>query len=220
MKKLITILAIMIVLVSAVFATEDPNEGNTSLKVVTLVTVIEPTFKLQTTKAVSGVLGSAVPGVMGTVTSPDNNTTDAYHVINTNTLTSKTETETSVDFEIIQTRTCKSYMYYTFTVAATDLQLKKVYDNSGALVDFTPAQTGYANNQKFVCTTTAPDPERGTSDANIEDQTIAAGYKIKYNGVQVDEETQIATFTCTWTNNPEGMPGQYEATVTLTVAAN
>ena len=221
MKKLIAILAIMVVLVGAVFAT-DPNTGNTAVRVVTTVGVEEPSFKLTTTLATSGVLGSNAPVVFADdPTVVDASATDAYHVISPNTLTSTTQQTTSVDFAIMQTQASKSYKYYTFTVAVSDLELVKKYDNEGNLVDFALGEgQSFANDQFFACTTPAPNPVRGTSDTNIADQQIAAGYKIKYNGVKVNEGVQIATFTCTWTNKPEAVPGQYEATVVLTVAAN
>ncbi|MBR1583209.1 MAG: hypothetical protein IJ663_05650 [Spirochaetales bacterium] len=220
MKKVFAIIAILVVLVGAVFA-DAPSTGTANLKVVTLIQVIEPIFKLTTAASDSGVLVGtpATVATMETPTTTDGAANDAYHVIAANTLSS-TKGTTEVEFYVVQTNDCKTYKTYTFTASAEDLVMVKAYDHSGSLVAYGGTPTT-DNHRVFAVdhTTVETFDDADTQFSALKDDSSSSAYRITYTGDEVASGT-VASFTCTWTNDVDAVPGQYEANIRLTVTSN
>lgn len=228
MKKLIAILVIAIVMVGAVFAENvAPNVGTANLKVVTLVGVVEPEFKLTTNNASDSGLLVGTPAVVATMdnaTETDATANDAYHVIAKNSLVSSAAAQTSVTFYVVQTNDCKSYKTYSFSATAGDLVMVKAYNAAGDLVEYTGTPTAADHRVFEVVNTNGVVDTFGNTGADARFTTLvtddtATLYKITYTGDEVLGGT-VASFTCAWTNDANGVPGQYEADIRLTVTAN
>lgn len=209
MKKLIAILAVMFVIVGAVFAEQNAatSTGNAEVKVVTTVSIVEPTFKLTTASASTNLGNTRAVGEID------------VHTIDVNTLIG--QGTTSVDFSVVQIADCKSYKTYTFSATAEELVMTKEYDKDGELVAYTGTATT-TNHRAFALAHATVSFEDGDNDAKAlkTNASTAAEYQIKYTGDKVAANTKIAGFTVTWTNDAEAVPGQYEAYITLTVASN
>ena len=225
MKKLIAILTIAIVLVGAAFA-DVPNTGTANVKVVTLIKVIEPEFKLTTNASDSGALvADSSVATMDPAAEADTVANDRYHVIDVNTM-SATEGETTVTFFVKQTNSCKSYKTYTFEATATDLIMVKAYNNAGELVAYDYANATDANklhrhfavDNSVVATFSSTGADAKFTALVDQTNSSATAYKITYTGDQVTEGT-VASFTCAWTRDLQAVPGQYEADIRLTVTA-
>jgi hypothetical protein len=235
MKKVFAIIAILVVLVGAVFA-DAPATGYATLKVVTLVETFEPAFKLVTDTSDSGnlITASTTRAVFNQAANAaalasDTIDDDAYHVIAKNALVEAAGT-TTVNFEVIQSAPSKSYKTYTLTATATDLIMVKAYNNSGDLVSYSGATA--ADHRVFEVvggsngTATVSNFAQGTAisgaqyELEVAGDSSASAFKFTYGGGYVPENEQIATFSCSWTNDVEGVPGQYEADVILHVTAN
>ena len=234
MKKVFAIIAILVVLVGAVFADAPvPATGYATLKVVTLVTTFEPAFKLVSYKAgnIASTSGELIAsqterGVMATATNSDADATDAYHVIDVNTLIDDTETSTTVDFAVIQTIDSKSYKTYTLSATSTPLTMVKKYNNLGALVALGNNETPTVENHRVFAAedATVSDFAAGSAIGVATNELTSGGsgsaFTVTYGGALVAANAQIATFSCSWTNDPEAVPGQYEADIVLHVTSN
>ena len=242
MKKVFAIIAIMVVLVGAVFAetatNPAPSTGAATLKVVTLVSTFEPYFKLvsystgTTVASDSGNLQSdttAAPsvGIMAPATTTDGSPTDKYHVIDANTLIDSEAQHTTVSFAVIQTRASKSYKTYTLSATSTPLTMVKKYNNVGALVELGPDDPipSTTNHRVFAAENATVDNFAAGSAISAANELTSSGagtstFSVTYGGALVAADVQIATFSCSWTNDSQGVPGQYEADVILTVTSN
>ena len=222
MKKLITILTIMIVLVGAVFA--DPaatSTGNTSILVTTSISAVEPTFKLY-----SGAIESLLADQ--TVDEAKAAAVAANHpvVIDTNSLLTEAQT---VTFKVSQITNSRSIKAYTLAAEATDLVLYK-YKNAQNqdVLEETTAHPAAAGKKKFeVQATTVNTFANGslsTDDATYGGDGSAK--TITYKGTSIDVTGQgkapidVATFTCTWNPNDQAVTGDYRATVTLKITSS
>lgn len=213
MKKLIAILAVMFVIVGAIFAEQNAatSTGNAEVKVVTTVSIVEPTFKLTTASATTNLGNTTNKGqAAGEI---------GVHTIDVNTLIG--QGTTAVEFAVIQIADCKSYKTYTFSATAEELVMTKEYDKDGNLVAYAGEATT-ANHRAFAvdATTAAFVDGDNAAKALKTNASTAAAYQIKYTGDKVAANTKIAGFTVTWTNDADAVPGQYEAYITLTVASN
>lgn len=229
MKKLITILTIMIVLVGAVFAT-DPTEGTAAINITASITEQFPTFKLNT-KAGEAAIGSAAENAVST----------AAHEAGTTALTadsvqalSVNGTDVSVKFQITQTADARlnansSKHVYTFGVSATSLILQinsADKENYGAterfmVVDATPAINAKDSANAEGTITVADDNTQDHAQANIETASIAGGdgtMTVTYAGF-VPSGTVLGNFEVGWHGNAAAAPGSYKATIRLSVTA-
>lgn len=218
MKRLITILAIMIVIVGAVFADEAASNANGSAVINITTTISEqfPAYKLTATSVTTGTIGA---GTANSSAVAAQSPTAGEVTLTTDYLL---DNEGSVNFSIIQTKKSITIHVYNIGVVATDLVMTKKSDNT----DYTPANGVYDTEHKFTCLTPTPEITSG----NIAHATVsgtnagtaatgAAGAIITYDGQKVAANETIATFVCTWDDNETAAAGKYEATVTLTVLA-
>jgi len=231
MKKAITILAVLIVLVGAVFA--DVHAGATAVKVTTSVSNVEPVFVIKVgdvTSAVSTVIGKdeTTGAETRTPVTTANATSaalagDAYHITTNDLLNGAKE----VTFDVHQTNATKAILKYQFTAKATDLVLYKYPDSTGTLVDNsgTTAHTAPAAAQRFlvnggtdgeVSVSTFADGSLGATQAKYAGTTSAK--TVEYLGTNVAANTKVTSFKCTWNQNADAVVGEYQGTVTLTIA--
>ena len=204
MKKLITILAIMIVLVGAVFA------DTANLLVTTEVTEVAQTFKLNLKEVATGnnkatFSDSAAESVVESTPTTDDAT------ITTNDMLTK---DATVTFNVLQTTTdARKTISYTLSAVVEDLTLYELPDHT------TPTNAQITAN-KFAADT--PLARTITAVDHSEYYTHGdAGTSVAVNflGTPVPANTEIATFTCTWTHNANAIPGFYRANVTLTITS-
>ena len=225
MKKAITILAVLIVLVGAVFADPDPVlDGASAIRVTTSVEAIEPIFILRTEQLDSDEHVTDVEGVRTPVAVATAKSTalagDDSHEITVNALIADNQT---VNFEVVQTNDTKAIKKYQFTAAATDLELYQYVNAAGVTVQ--ESQTphpGAAANKKFTVQNsgvinTFADGEL-TANTQAKYAGTATAKTVEYVGTVVDADTTVVTFSCTWNKNADAVVGDYQGTVTLTVA--
>ena len=223
MKKLIAILAVMIVLVGAVFATDTTN----TIKITTCINPVEPTFRLNGTSVnyQSHQTDTADVSDTGLVDITDNYLFD--------------HASTTVNFTITQISTSKSYSTYTFSVKASDLRLVEGSDSTS--YTFADWANTYDGHDDMIL----PIDGRGTDGASLDasgylaialtahadythiDLEAASGsVSAEYDGHQVvagesnPAPVELASFSCTWNQNAAAMAGDYEAYVVLTVSAS
>ncbi len=203
MKKLISILAIMIVLVGAVFATD-------SAQLTLNVSVPErvPTFKLlaKVNTGETAVLTAAGEAAVA-------NPAGTASVSTTEAISEQLAegTAATVTFGVVQVpaangKKIKTTNSYTFTVAATNLinsTDNNYYFERGTISNFS-VDTAIANTDAVVNVST---PGQVT---------------ITYSGKSYDPGADIsfAKFTIVYNGNASAIPGTYTGTVTLTMQTN
>lgn len=204
MKKLITILAIMVILVGAVFA-----DDNAAVQVTVTVPEYVPTFKLATSDTTD--ISAAVSDLVAAsgASSPTSATATA-----TAGQTLAAGNALTITFGVIQVNNAAGYIKtthgYTFTASATPLILSgKTEDNAAANEKFTVSTIG-----DITSAANAPGTDYATITSNP--------YKITYTGAKYTPgaascETEVATFDVTWGANAAAKNGDYTATVTLTM---
>ena len=224
MKKLIAILTIAIVLVGAVFAATE-GAGNAVLKVDVTIIADTPRFALRTSSDAAVRTG-------GQASVGDEDTVD----LNNKAADLAAGTAATVKFDIIQVSDAKMFGGFTFEIEASDLEAIQPDTTIISATDW--AQIDDASKVFTIQSDEAPAISVGdadytyseTSGANIgfaklknptsgENPTKA---QIIYLGVLKATSTdpfQIGTFSCTWNGNATAVPVDYEATVTLKVAA-
>jgi len=200
MKKLITILTIMIVLVGAVFA--DPAPTNAQIDLTVNVPEKVPTFKLVTFNN-TGILTSEVSDLVeedGAETPVAATFAEAVG----NTLADGGTV--TVNFAIAQVRPAgnkiKTTNTYTFSVSASALE-HATEDDYFAV--------------KTVSSITAIDAAIASNYATI---TPGESLSIKYKGntyAPATAELNFAKFSVTWQGDAEAVPGNYTGSVTLTM---
>ena len=200
MKKLIAILTIAIVLVGAVFATD-----NAALKLTVTVEEHVPTFALAIAAAETKFNPANDPvaanGANSKTAVTANGTTAGELLANGQAL--------QVTFGILQNfvNYIKTQHGYTFTAEATNL----------VLLDNGSPKASPEDNEKFVA---------GEPTAVTGNNYIAAAHgswsdnTVTYTGakyVPAANGAEIATFSVTWGANADAVVGTYEATITLTM---
>ena len=226
MKKLITILTIMIVLVGAVFATDEVKtdaNGVASIDVKAVIEAKAPRYSL-----FAGTGNDAVASG-DTVASHTSTQVDMTSTISASLIASTSAV--TVNFQIKQTQASNLTATYKLKVTANDLILTR---RSGANADLA---TDYdrLDTEKFVCVDKTP-AIKGidlTIDANdyykSGDVKIAKLTKseneltVAYEGAfalgENNAAVQIANFDVQWTGNPLAVAGTYNADVILEVTA-
>ena len=202
MKKVIATLIIAIVLIGAVFATDDA-----AIQVTVKVNELVPTFKLITSGNTNlkegtsegsdavAASGSSTPGSITLADSVGAALADG--------------TDAAVKFNIVQVPNAegkiKTTKTYSFEITATDLKL------NGTETD--------ANKKFTVKTVSSITKITDAIDSRYATITPGTTASIQYTGknYHVDADVSFAEFTVTWTGNDAAVAGDYQATVTLTM---
>lgn len=196
MKKLITILAILTVLVGALFASTDTHQ----IKLTVTIDSTEPTFVLKTNTGADAA--SAAAGATSTA---------ALSAPNKTALTTANGVAT-VSFDVVQTTYARSVSTFRMKVTAGDF----VLTSNGTPV------ANPTSNQKFDVVEEHPSISGGDNVTNITYPTVQPAddyYRVKYNGV-VDASTNnvtVGSFEVSYSGNVDAIPGSYVSNVSLTV---
>lgn len=208
MKKFFIAILMMAVVLTGIFAAT--STGDASLIITTHINAIEPTFRLATDQVFDDLGGDA-----GTLANA--------HVITTDELLTADQT---VTFLVKQISRSKSVKTYTLSATATDLVLYKYKNAAGAdvLVANTPHPADEADKKFVVDHTTVETFANGDlAAAKATYGGTASALTITYLGnAQPATEAApvtVASFTCTWGDNADAVTGDYQATVTLTIAS-
>ena len=217
MKKILIALLMMAVVLAGVFAadgykapaTKASSTGTAQINITTSIKEEWPKFQLATKTGVDA-------NVTNDVNSTAGDHTDAVII---GDLTDETTDTRSVGFAINQISDSRTKDNYTLTVAATDLLLVKKADDT--VVAFDAEHTA---DQKFSLATGSAAPAvtaaTGATVTNIAPTASGAVLTTHYNGKKVKTDlTELGTFTVTWNANSDAEAGDYEAHITLTVAA-
>ena len=224
MKKLITILAIMIVLVGAVFAsdpgykptdtpasTKSTGDGDAVINVTATIGSEWPKFQLAT-KTGAAVVPSAVGG----------DEDAALSSANVSALTEADSGSVTVTFGINQISDSRTTDNYTLTVTATNLVL--VQPLGGEAIAWNTAVATEDVTERFVTTTPAPQISKKSVDNITMNDSVAGTLKLDYNGKKIKAGTasalELATFDVSWTKNSSAQAGDYKSVITLHVQAD
>lgn len=202
MKKLITILVVMSVLVGFVFAA-DPS-GDAQINISATVSTLDPAYRL-TPK---------------TITTVKENTTGTSATVGTNgsvaLLTDMLlEGDASIVFTIDQIAKSRTKVSYDVSVTASDLTLNSVASGHTTNQKFAYAISDYkaegiANELAGVNFVTTTKPSTGT-------------FRFAYTGSTINADASsnakvLGEFKVTWTGNADAEPGTYSAWVKITIA--
>lgn len=217
MKKLITILAIMFVLVGAVFATDDPTPtaGTTENHVITVnthVAQILPVFNFKTAN-IDGTNATTKFGESTTdFTAQD--TTKIYNVTSNEDISQAAISQT---FTIMSMKKANYVGSFKLTVSATQFKTTAtktvgadtvpVYTTESTITYTYPTETKTLEDGRLTVTPTA-----ATSEA-------PAYLTATFEGRQDTESQILANVTVEWSRDIEAVPGDYKADVTLEVKA-
>lgn len=218
MKKLITILAILTVLVGALFASTDTHQ----IKLTVTIDDTAPTFRLRTTSGVTAEASALAGETAEAVLSAANK---AALTANTGTV--------SVGFAIEQVSNSRTLSGYTMSVAASNLILidtndspKSVDRRNLAATNWDSAVTAATDieSERFTVVAGAPVLTQGSTNHISYEGSGTSSLSVQYDGVAITASAQtavsIGTFTVAYNANPNAKPGNYEAHVTLTVTAD
>ena len=224
MKKLITILTIMIVLVSAVFATdEQPSaaHGATQIDITATIEAVAPRFSLGTNDTTDLDADKTAPIVAGKTAQ---NITVQQTASMKSTVASAlgNGTAQTISFVIRQTQDSRIKTAYNLTVTATDLKLDG---------------TSTTPHEFFTCTTKSPAVSgiAAVTDGAQQNPTTLATFAplaqdsnvlvATYAGGAVDVSTKltdnvIGSFDVSWNGDALAAAGTYTASIVLEVAAH
>lgn len=216
MKKFIAFALVALMFIGCTFAASNASNANGTgvLDIVTEVLESIPAFQLKAETVSAGTINTAISNVAAA---------DPTHGKVTFTTDTLTSADGTVTFAINQIDTARLKASYTLTVAATDLELKRYADGT------TPTAINAA--EKFVVANAAPAVTvssasiKGAVLTTVEMASVSAAgnvLTVNYRGVVAATSSApktLGTFSCTWGQNADAVPGEYEATVTLTVAA-
>ena len=207
MKKLITILTILTVLVGAIFASEDVHQ----IKLTVTIPETVPSYILKTTSGAADA--SATAGQTSTAALSEANKTALLGASGT----------ADVAFAIQQVSNSRTLAGYTMTVDASNLVLLSTSDNSINRT-FDDAITQATVNEKFTVVSATPNLTKGSETNIAYTGNGTSSLHVKYNGVMVAATTQapvaIGSFTVSYNANSTAKPGNYVASVKLSVTAD
>lgn len=219
MKKLITILAILTVLVGAVFA------DTADIRVSTTIGEVAPGFKLAYKALAEANGASYTSGTTGTVASSvvAGTPTKGEIVITTNDMLQE---DAAITFSVIQTvDKARKTADYTLSASADALKLYQVPSTAqGGYSDYTGAQS--ANTMFLLAGTTTTATTKAATITGVDRSTYyehgEAGTSVTFEflGTPIPQNTEIATFTYQWNKNADAIPGKYQADVVLTITAS
>lgn len=209
MKKFLIAIMMMAVVLTGVFAAT--STGDATLIVTTKISAIEPTFRLA-----AGSVYDDLGGDAGTLA-------NAY-VIDTDSLLDANQT---VTFNVNQISKSRSVKTYTLSATASDLVLYQ-YKNASN-VDTLVSDTAHPADEQYKKFTVATgtvntfangglDAAKATYGGDATAKTIT--YLGNAQSATEAAPVTVATFTCTWNKNADAVSGDYQATVTLTIASN
>ena len=208
MKKFFIAILMMAVVLTGIFAAT--STGDATLIVTTKINATEPTFRLATDQVFDDLGGDA-----GTLSNA--------HVITADALLTADQ---SVTFLVKQISMSRSVKTYTLTATATDLVLYQYKDANGhdVLVSATPHPATDAEKKFVVDHETVETFVNGDlASAKATYGGTASAKTITYlgNAQQATEAAPVtvASFTCTWGDNANAVTGDYQATITLTIAS-
>jgi len=224
MKKLITILTVMIVLVGAVFAVDETPAaatGATQIDITAKIEVVAPRFSLATddaTDLVANVEADIVNGkTAGNITVQK---TASFQQTKATALGAGTAQ--TISFVIKQTANSRIQTGYNLTVTATDLKKDGTSTTPHEFFTCTtknPAVSGIA----AVTDGVQPSPTTLATFAPLaqDSNTLVATYA----GGAIDVSTKltnnvIGSFDVSWDGDPLAAAGTYKASIILEVAAN
>ena len=214
MKKAITILAVLIVLVGAVFAANTTAD----IRVSTEIGEVAPGFKLAF-KALTQNSNTATyeAGYNTAESLAANSPTKGQIVITTDDMLTK---DADITFAVKQTvASARKVANYTLSASTTALTLYAV-PNPTTGEDDTPSSAQIAAN-KFALSGNAAATITGVDNATYYTHGDA-GTSVTFNfkGTPIPADTEIATFNFKWLHNGDAIPGKYQADVVLTVTAS
>ena len=248
MKKLITILAIMIVLVGTVFASTDV--GNASLIVKATISEILPTFALTTSDS---DVSSITQAQYANPTAQNNGVTAAisaqtgYATITNSTPLVTAEGSVTVTFSVKQISDSSTTRSFYLSAQATNLVRVKDPTTNGAVNGGTgtiSVTSNFSGENAFDANDMFP-VDGGTAGVvvptiNAGAQAAVANYStnhvkgtanattsttldLTYDGVKINaysSNIEVGTFDVKWNANVNARPGDYEACVKLTITSN
>lgn len=212
MKKLITILAILTVLVGAVFA------DTADIRISTEIGEVAPAFKLSYKAVATGNSATYTSGTTETVASSvvAGTPTAGEIVITTNDMLTK---DAAITFAVTQTvANARKTASYTLSANAGDLTLYEIPGTTEE--EKTPSAEQIAAN-KFdlvgdAAATITPVAHTDYYDNGREGTSVT----FDFLGTPIPANTEIATFSYKWGKNADAIPGKYQADVVLTITAS
>ena len=206
MKRILIALLMMAAVFCGVFAAT--STGDASLIVTTKINATEPTFRLATDQVYDDLGGNAGANA---------------HVITADALLTANQ---SVTFLVKQISMSRSVKTYTLTAEATDLILYKYEDANGDEVlvsehvhPATDAEKKFVVDHETV--ETFANGDLATAKATYGGDATTKTITYKGNAQQATEvaPVTVASFICTWGANANAVTGDYQATITLTIAS-
>ena len=222
MKKLIAILAIMIVLVGAVFATDPvdttPDGATQRVTIKSTVGRKDPTFLLKGLKDAGTFTNTGAQDAADVVDATTGNASAAGSYDGTLLTSAKDISQDDVvaSFGVFQTADAKNKFAYSFTISAT--HLIQVTDANGDAPTTpydaaTPEFSNLGNTAWYASSTTGI--SAGTSSVDAASGITAS---VTFDGlatISADTTNPKLTFTVTWPKNRMAVAGDYEADVTM-----
>ncbi len=204
MKKIITALALMIVLAGVAFAAD-----NDTLYVTALVKTSNPSYV---------IYGGLTEGVATNIVGNDSPTPTTDNTVELDFDPSDTsdsnKAKGKVYVKLVQSTLAKTVATVNLTIEGTPLVNTQGADTNLGLADLTSSQTD--NPSASVVSTT----ENVTGITHVTGTPSASGnivtYQIKYTGTNVAAGTIIGVSSFTWAPIADLPVGNYQATITLT----
>ncbi|MBR1582567.1 MAG: hypothetical protein IJ663_02310 [Spirochaetales bacterium] len=216
MKKLVTILTIMIVLVGAVFA--DPEA---TLNITAMLTAQVPSFKMAITSDSSVTSAAAVYSDSANGPTTANSTLSTASV---NSLIAESGTVT-VNVSLSQVENARltgTGASYILSVVASDLILQSNGANVASptifqkftVVDSTPAIT---RASETLTTLVNSNPVQVATISAV-DNELTVSYE-GFVAASTNNPVQLGTFSASWNANESAAAGDYKATITLSISS-
>lgn len=208
MKKLITILTILMVATIAIFASATDQH---SIKITVTIDSVEPTFVLNTTSGAEIKSTASGSGVEAALDSS-----------NVDILNGTAAATADVGFAIVQNSLAKSVSLYKMSVSVSDLVLVSTNVPNGLNRTFDVALANATADERFTVAVAAPSISSGATVEHLSYPTVSPSdeyFRVQYNGV-VDGSTNnitVGTFTASYNANSAAKPGNYVSTVTLSI---
>ena len=211
MKKLITILTVMIVLVGAAFAVEAKGDaaGTATINITASIGEEFPRFQ---------ILASAITGAAGNISSSKATKDAAGAVtINTNELLTKSA---AITFTVNQIKDSRTTVGYSLKIKANDLILNGTTRGQEAgdehfLVSKTAGFTATGSEDDVITVTAKTSSDYDGFDGGFDVQYL----NNKYIPATDVAPKEIGTVQYTWAANNTAKVGDYSATVTMQIVA-
>lgn len=228
MKKLITILAILVVLVGTVFATDPaPQSGSAVIDITATIEEVTPFFVLRLTK------DDAVKSAATSEVKASSPTHGESGLSEASIEALSAGTAVTVSFDIFQRTMARLSSNatlnhsYTFTITATDLILQVNSANVSSpannqkfgVVQAHPAVNALETNAAAAQTITQTQGQTAITTATVTGSAAGTGtLGVVYDGM-VPASTILGNFQVSWNGNIAAVPGDYKATVTMEVTS-